>query len=53
MRALGIVEIQISPDTVSCLWDIAISMQIDLFVFDGSPKSLNKDIVPPSALAIH
>ena len=34
-------------------WTIVIVSQIDLFVFNGSPKTLDKNIVPPKSLAIH
>lgn len=53
MRAAGDVEGQISADPGACLGHAGICPQVDLFVFDGAPQALDKDIVAPRALAIH
>lgn len=40
-------------DARTSLWLRFVGMQINLLVFDRTPEPLDKDIVPPCALAIH
>ena len=53
MRTTAVVEGQIQANPGPGLGHAGIGPQVDLLVFDGPPKALDKDIVPPSALAIH
>jgi hypothetical protein len=53
MRAFGIVEIQVSPDCNPRLLNIAIGVQIDLFIFDGSPQPFHENVISPGSFAIH
>ena len=53
MRASFIVEGQISTDRCARLRDAVAGAQIDFLVSDAAPQPLDKDIVAPSALAIH
>ena len=53
MRAAGVVKADIAPKGGPGLRYIAVSPQIDFFIFDGSPKTLDEDIVTPRAFSVH
>lgn len=53
MRALLVVEFKIAPDAAACFTGGAVFMEIDLLVFEASPKTLREDIVEGSSPAIH
>ena len=53
MRALAIIEVQIAADRGARLADAVVGPEIDLFVFDGAPQSLDEDDVAPRPLAVH
>jgi hypothetical protein len=50
---LLIIEHQPIVDTLLGLSDTIVGLEINLFVFQSSPEALNKDIIQPSALAVH
>ncbi len=50
--ALGIVEGRILLNAIFCLQRVILGMKINLFIFNGSPKPLEKDIVPLRPFAI-
>src|SRR6516165_8695100 len=53
MWTLPIVEVEIASNGAAGFSDALVSSQIHFLVFDGSPQTLNKHVVSPSALAIH
>ena len=53
MRALIIIETEISPQSRNSIPDRLVVFQKDLFVLNRSPESLYKDIVKNPASAIH
>ena len=53
MRAAADVKAYVARKGGLGLRFIALSPQIDLFIFDGSPKTLDDDIVPPRAFSVH
>ena len=48
MRAAATVEVDGAADGTPRLADTVIGPQIDLLVFEAAPRSLDKDIIPPS-----
>lgn len=53
MRALAVVEVQISADRSAGLADAVVGSEIDLLVFDRAPEPLDENVVPPRSLAVH
>ena len=53
MTALNVIPVDVRSDIRSGSGNAAIGSQIDAFVFDRSPNSLDKDIVTPSTATIH
>ena len=53
MLALLVVENQPSPDAGLSRGDVAIGMQVNLFVFEAAPQPLDEDVVHAAPLAIH
>lgn len=53
MRTATIVEINIASKSLANLGNGLVAVQVNFFVFDGFPESLNEDVVSPTALAIH
>jgi hypothetical protein len=53
MGASAVVETEKAANRGAGLLNACVGAQIDLLVFDGAPKVLNKDVVAPSPLAIH
>lgn len=53
MRSAGVVEGQIPADPGTGFGYAGIGPQVDLFVFDAPPETLDEDIVAPSPLAIY
>ena len=50
MRAAAVVKPNVASERSSRLGDVGVRSQIHLFVFDGPPKPLDEDIVPPRRL---
>ena len=53
MRPLAIIEEKIPTKRGACFTDTSISVQVDLFVFDRTPKTLYKYLIAPRTAAIH
>lgn len=53
MGPSAVVKAKIAPDGGAGLRDTGVGMQVDLFIFDGSPKPFDEDVVAPCAFAIH
>src|SRR6266700_2359838 len=53
MRALAIVELQISSERSAFRADALVGSQVDLLIFDRPPKPLDENVVTPGAEAIH
>ena len=52
MWAAAVVKAEIVTDPGAGFRNAGIGVQVDLFVFDGSPEALYEDVVAPSSLAI-
>jgi len=53
MGSLLVEELDVTADAAPCCGDRFVSMQIDLFIFDGTPEAFDEDVVSPASLAIH
>src|SRR5450631_4621591 len=53
MRSATIVEVEVAPDRCTRLGRGVVGSEIHLLVFDAAPQSLDEDVVPPGALAVH
>jgi hypothetical protein len=53
MTTTLIVELEVLSDAVSRIAYRVICTQIDFFVLDRFPQSLDEDIVSPAAFAVH
>ena len=53
MWTAAVVKAEIVTDPGAGFRNAGIGVQVDLFVFDGSPEALYEDVVAPSSLAIH
>jgi hypothetical protein len=53
MWAATVVKADTARKGGSGFGDIARSPQIDLFIFDGSPKTLDEEMVTSRALSVH
>ena len=53
MKSLHVVEEEIPCQTITCLEDRLVLVQIDFLVLNGSPQPLDKNIVEYSTPAIH
>ena len=53
MRAPFIVELEIALQTLPCLGDRIIGVQVDLLIFHAFPEPLDQHVVDPAALAVH
>lgn len=53
MGALLVVELHPLFDASLCFRSGFPSVQVDAFVFQGSPESLDEDVVDKTALVIH
>src|SRR5665647_1727142 len=53
MGTSAVIKVQISADRCPRHADIVVGMQINLFILDRLPDSLDEDVVAPRALAIH
>ncbi len=53
MRPLIVIKRKITSQSVQQLRNLFIVLDIDLFILEGSPKSLDKDVVYHSATAVH
>src|SRR5476649_1179873 len=53
MRALCIVEDEVTGQRGTGLADTVVSAQVDLLVFDRSPQPLDENVVAPGAATIH
>ena len=50
MRALAVIQVQISADQGACFYDVVVGSQIDLFEFNRVPYPLDENIVVPRPL---
>jgi hypothetical protein len=53
MWAAGVVEAQLSTDSGAGPRDAGIGVQVDLFVFDGPPQTIDEGVLAPSTFAIN
>lgn len=53
MRSPCVVECELSGNATACGRHAVVGMQINLFVFDASPETLDEDVVAPGTLAVH
>jgi hypothetical protein len=53
MESVPIIKLEIRLQSPLQGTKILITIEVNVFVFDGPPKSLNVNIVFPSSLAIH
>ena len=53
MKSLHIVKEEIFGQAITSLRDCLVVMEIDLLVFNGPPKTLNKDIIVDLATTVH
>ena len=53
MGAFAVVELDPLSDASLCLCPGFPGMQVNTFILQGSPQSLNEDVVKEPALAIH
>jgi hypothetical protein len=53
VRSLLVVERDVTPDEVLALRRAIVRPQIQLFVLDRSPETLDENVVAPRALAVH
>lgn len=48
-----VVEREIAPEASGGRRDRVVGVQIDLLILERAPESLDEDVVPPAALAVH
>src|SRR5206468_6889157 len=53
MWAPAVIKVEVTADRCAGITDAVVGSQIHLLVFDAAPQPLDKDVVAPSALAIH
>ena len=53
MDSLIVIKLKIATNPHNCIINLFIVLQVDLFIFHGSPKSFNKDVVKDSSSTIH
>ena len=53
MFAPVIVEVEVGGEVSSCFGNALVCLEIDLLVFDASPRPFDEDIVHPAAPAVH
>jgi len=53
MQATAIVEVEVAADRCARLGRGVVGSEIHLLVLDAAPQTLDEDIVPPGALAVH
>ena len=53
MRPIFVVIPQLVRNGLTRLTPILAFVQIDTLVFERAPQTLDEDVVPPSALAVH
>ena len=53
MRPVGVVEVEVDPQTGFGGRNRVVGFQINLLVLDAAPQALDEDVVAPAALAIH
>jgi len=51
--AFGVVKDQVFADGSPRLGNAVVSVQIYLFIFDGSPQPFDEDVISPGSLSIH
>ena len=51
--AMVVVEGDPAPDASPCLRTVLPGVQIDAFIFQGPPETLDEDVVEAAALAVH
>ncbi len=53
MGSLSVVERKVRAEPASQLTAGLVSFEVNVFVFDAPPETLDKDVVDPAALAVH
>src|ERR1019366_9227254 len=53
MRAACVVKAEVLRERSACLRAVRVPVQIDLFVLDAAPQSLDEHVVDPATLAVH
>src|SRR6202162_4545117 len=53
MRSAGIIKAEVTADCDTGLGDTVVGLQINLLCFDGPPKALDKNFIPPRSFAVH
>jgi hypothetical protein len=53
MRSPCVVECQIVGDAAACGRHGVVGMQLNLFVFDATPQTLDEDVVAPGPFSVH
>ena len=53
MRPISIVEVQVLPQALAGMGHALVGFEINLLVFDRLPQTLDKHVIPPTALAVH
>lgn len=53
MRSLRVVEDEVSGQLLLGFGDTLICVEIDVLIFDALPYSFDKDVVDPTAFAVH
>jgi hypothetical protein len=53
MKVSGVVQVKMVSNGSLCLRYRFIGLEVDLFIFDAVPEAFDKDVVSPSAFAIH
>lgn len=53
MKPLVVVEVEVFAQALDCLGDTFVVVQIDLFVFDAAPQSLDEDVIQCSTASVH
>src|SRR3989338_10750596 len=53
MSSLHVVIVEVIPKAFLGFRNVLVAPEINIFVFDGPPQTLNKDIIKSPAAAIH
>lgn len=53
MTALGVVEVEVSYQSLSKLPRRLVGAQVDILVLDAAPEPFDENVVDPAAFAVH
>jgi hypothetical protein len=53
MKPLAVVEVEVFVQALDGLGDTFVVVQIDLFIFDAAPESLDEDVVQGATASVH